>query len=120
MKNFTRKSTNINLIIWLGLTLLAASGFAGSVTVHLVGGGSFNLVANPFNIPPNNLTTLFPAAQDGHQVVTWDCTTQDYSPVQPTYSSASHTWDHNITIAPGQGFWYVNNGNDINVTWTGT
>jgi len=61
----------------------------------------FNLIANPLNNGTNSLSSLFPSAGFGDTVFT-------YNPAGGTFTSSLYlgSWDPNLVIAPGQGFWY--------------
>lgn len=68
----------------------------GYVNVDLAPG--FNLIANPLNnTTGNDLNTLIPTAEFGAAVYAFDGTA--FVP-----SSYFGTWDPNLTLAPGEGF----------------
>jgi hypothetical protein len=102
------------LLAWV---IFAASGFAGSVTINIPGGSGYALVCNPFDIPPNDLNTVFPTVPNGTTIHTWNCAAQSYS--SETYSSAAGKWTPDVTIAPGEGFFIESPGSPASVTLTG-
>jgi len=91
----------------------------GYVNVATVGGGNFNLIANPLNNANNSITNLFATAQDGDQVYRWNPVIQDLDGTIPTYSSFSHTWNPTFTLQPGEGVFYLNAGNNATNTFVG-
>lgn len=91
----------------------------GYVNVPLVGGGSYNLIANPLNNANNNLTNLFPTASDGDSILTWNVAAFDFDGTIPAYSTFVNAWNANVLLKPGQGFFYVNNGGNRTNTFVG-
>jgi hypothetical protein len=71
----------------------------GYVNVPLAAG--FNLIANPLNNTNNSLNTLFPSAGFGDAIFTWDSAGSTF--VSSLYLGS---WSPNLTLNPGQGFWY--------------
>jgi len=91
----------------------------GYVNVPTVGGGNFNLIANPLNNANNGITNLFTTAQDGDQVYRWNPNTQDFDSTVYTYSSFLHRWDGNFNLRPGEGIFYLNAGSNATNTLVG-
>jgi hypothetical protein len=91
----------------------------GYVNVPTRGGANFNFIANPLNNANNSITNLFAVAQDGDQVYTWNPAVQDIGSTIYTYSSFLHAWDGNFNLAPGQGIFYLNAGNNATNTFVG-
>jgi len=92
----------------------------GYVNVPTLGGGSFNLIANPLNNGNNQISNLFAGfAQDGDQVYQWNPLVQDLDGTIPTYSSFSGTWTPNLVLKPGEGVFYLNAGNNKTNTFVG-
>jgi len=91
----------------------------GYVNVPTVGGGSFNMIANPLNNANNSISNLFSTAQDGDQVYRWDPVAQNLSGTVYTYSAFSHTWDGNFTLNAGEGVFYLNAGGNATNTFVG-
>src|SRR5262249_54013841 len=92
----------------------------GYVNVPTKGGGNFNMLANPLNNTNNALGTIFAGfAQDGDQIYRWNSTIQDLDGTIPTYSSFSGTWTPSATLAPGEGYFYLNAGVDKTNTFVG-
>ena len=91
----------------------------GYVNVKTVGGISFNMIANPLNNTNNNITNLFKGVNDGDQISTWDANIQDVSATVYTYSAFAQNWDGSRIMKPGEGFFYLNTGNDLTNTFVG-
>jgi hypothetical protein len=95
----------------------------GYVNVPLKGGINFNLLGNPLNNTAsngNNITNLFTtAASDGDQVFTWNPAIQDLGATVYTYSIATHSWDGNRVMNPGEGFFYLATGSNVTNTFVG-
>jgi len=91
----------------------------GYVNVPTLGGSRFNMMATPLNKTNNNLTNLFSVAQDGDAIFTWDANIQDLAGTIYTYSSFLHSWDGNRNLNPGEGFFYLNSGNNATNTFVG-
>lgn len=84
----------------------------------ILGGGSFNSLGSDIPLGgsfTNGIVGI--TAQDGDQIYTWDPSTQDFSSTVSTYSDFSHTWDTDITVNPGVGFFYLGAGNNQDA-WT--
>ena len=93
---------------------------AASYSVTLVGIGTFNPVGIHLDNPAgNDLNTLFPGASDNDSIFLWDCTTQDFAPTVPTYIAGMGQWIPNLTLTPGQGVFYVNQGATRTATLNG-
>jgi len=82
----------------------------GYVNVPLVGGGNFNMVANPLNNANNGITNIFTTASDGDQIYSWNAAIQDLGSTVYTYSSFAHTWDGNRALRPGEAVFYLGTG----------
>src|SRR5215472_12747397 len=83
----------------------------GYVNVPMKGGINFNLLANPLLNANNDITNLYTtAASDGDQIFTWNAAIQDLGATVYTYSIATHTWDGNRLMKPGEGFFYLATG----------
>src|SRR5262245_9396280 len=67
----------------------------GYVNVTTLGGGNFNMMANPLNNTNNSLTNLFAVAQDGDSIFTWDANIQDLGGTIYSYSTFLAKWDGN-------------------------
>jgi hypothetical protein len=95
----------------------------GYVNVPMKGGINFNLLGNPLNNTASNgndITNLFTtAASDGDQVFTWNPAIQDLGATVYTYSIATHSWDGNRLMKPGEGFFYLATGNNVTNTLVG-
>jgi hypothetical protein len=91
----------------------------GYVNTPSVGGFSFNMLANPLNNANNGITNLFQNVNDGDQILFWNTTLQDVDPTVYTYSQFAHTWDGNRIVKPGEGFFYLNTGNNFTNTFVG-
>lgn len=91
----------------------------GYVNVPLIGGGAYNLIANPLNNANNNLTNLFPTAGDGDTILRWDAAATDFNPTFPAYSTFFNAWSANFLLKPGEGFFYVNSGSNRTNTFVG-
>jgi len=93
----------------------------GYVNTVVEGGGSYNLLANPLkntSAGGNNLTNLFSGAQPiTSQILTWDVASFDFALVQPSHNGVS--WDVNVALPPGTGFFYVNAGSTFTNTFVG-
>jgi len=93
----------------------------GYVNTVVEGGGAYNLLANPLNNTSaggNNLTNLFPGAQPiTSQILTWDVVNFDFAAVQPSHNGVS--WDLNVALPVGTGFFYVNAGSTFTNTFVG-
>jgi hypothetical protein len=83
-----------------------------------MGGGSFNLIANPLNNPNNDTTNLFRFAQDGDQIYRWNSVIQDLEGNIYTYSSI-FGWTPHFILQPGEGVFYFNAGNNTTQTFVG-
>jgi hypothetical protein len=71
----------------------------GYVNVVLTNG--FTLVANPLNAATNDLNTLFPNANFGDTIYTWDSGATTFTP-----SIFAGTWSPDVMLNPGQGAFY--------------
>jgi hypothetical protein len=91
----------------------------GYVNVATLGGGNFNMIANPLNNTNNSITNLFATAQDGDQIYRWNVGIQDLDPTIYTYATFSHTWDGNFVLSPGEGVFYLNAGVNATNTFVG-
>ena len=96
----------------------------GYVNTVIVGGGSYNLLANPLNNTSaggNNSTNLFSTAagpqQITSQILTWDVVAFDFAAVQPSFGGV--VWDSNTALPVGKGFFYVNAGSTFTNTFVG-
>jgi hypothetical protein len=79
-----------------------------SYTNVLVGGGDFTFLANNLCQGTNDtLDDLLPNVPDGSSVFVWDTASQSY--VSSTYSTLIG-WSPSLTLAPGEGFAFINNG----------
>jgi hypothetical protein len=73
----------------------------GYVNTVFKGDGAYTLVANPLNNGTNDLVSLVDAVlPNKSQVLVWDAASQSYT----TASKSGGTWNTNLTIAPGVGF----------------
>lgn len=75
--------------------------------------GNYVLVCNPLNAGTNDLNTILAGAPTGTQVQTWNTAAQDFDAATPV-KLANGTWNPNLTVKPGQGFFVVANGNFTN------
>jgi hypothetical protein len=95
----------------------------GYVNVPLVGGGSYNMLANPLNntgTGGNNISNLFAAvAADGDTLFRWNVDNYDFDAVQPLYNGLTHTWSPTFNANIGEGIWYINQNNDKTNTFVG-
>jgi len=101
----------------------------GYVNTKLVGGFSYNLVANPLNNANNNITNLFaglPGTQDGSTIARWDSSISDFQSSTYSYDAASHAWRKDggadtsgFILKPGEAVFYINQGNDYTNTFVG-
>lgn len=71
--------------------------------------GDLYLVYNPLDNTNNDLNTIVPTAPDGSSVALWNEAIQDFSTVAPLYSTFTHAWNPDSSIAPGQGFFMLPN-----------
>ena len=90
----------------------------------VVEGGVYSLLCNPLNNTSaggNNLTNVFStsagAQQPSSQILTWDVAAFDFDLVQPSFVAG--VWDVNVSLPPGKGFFYVNNGSTFTNTFVG-
>src|SRR6516164_550275 len=88
----------------------------GYVNVPIVGGGSYNMIANPLNntgTGGNNISNLFSAvAQDGDTIFRWNVNNFDFGGTQPTYSGLTHAWSSTFNLNLGEAVWYIDGGNN--------
>jgi hypothetical protein len=93
----------------------------GYVNVPTVGGGNFNLMANPLVNANNGITNLFtaPTAQDGDQIYRWNVGAQDLDGTIYTYATFSSSWDGNFSLLPGEAVFYLNAGGNKTNTFVG-
>jgi len=95
----------------------------GYVNVPMVGGGSYNMIANPLNntgTGGNNISNLFSAvAQDGDNIFRWNVNNYDFDATSPTYNGLSHTWSSTFNLNLGEAVWYINTGNNVTNTFVG-
>jgi hypothetical protein len=91
----------------------------GYVNVTTVGGGNFNMIANPLNNTNNNITNLFATAQDSDQIYRWNAGIQDLDPTVYTYSLFLHSWSGDFVLNPGEGVFYLNAGANATNTFVG-
>lgn len=75
--------------------------------------GLYTLVCNPLSAATNDLNTILAGATTGTQVQLWDVAAQDFQATTPVKLS-NGTWNPNVTIKPGQGFFVVASGNFTN------
>lgn len=82
-----------------------------------VAGGYYNALGSPFPLGGSFTNSIIGLpAQNGDNIFTWDVAAFDFAGIQPTKQPTG--WDNTqVTIAPGIGFFYINNGSDL--TWTG-
>jgi hypothetical protein len=94
----------------------------GPYTNTLVGGFAYNAVGSSAPLGgnfTNSIAGLVPG--DGDNILIWNVATTDIDPVYAVYDQAGHVWrdpssnpNPNINVAPGQGFFYVNqNANNV-------
>ena len=91
----------------------------GYVNVVIEGGGAYNLLANPLNNTSangNTLTNLIKTPGNFDQVFTWDVVAFDFNATQPLYLGS---WDNNVTLGVGKGFFYVNANSTFTNTFVG-
>ena len=92
----------------------------GYVNKVVEGGGSYNLLANPLkntSAGGNNLTNLFSGSQPvSAQILKWDVVNFDFAVVQPSFGVS---WDVNVPLNVGEGFFYVNPGATFTNTFVG-
>ena len=69
--------------------------------------GAYVLVGNPLSNGGNDLNTIIPNPPDQTVVNRWNSSIQDLDSTQPTYFAATHTWNPNSTIQPGEGFFVI-------------
>ena len=98
----------------------------GYVNTKLVGGGAYNMVANPLNNSNNNITNIFQNVPDGSSIFRWDPTVSDFQSTTYTYAAGAHVWDNGsgnfsgFILNPGEGIFFINNGgSDITNTFVG-
>jgi hypothetical protein len=95
----------------------------GYVNVPIVGGGSYNMIANPLNntgTGGNNISNLFSAvAQDGDTIFRWNVNNFDFDGTQPTYSGLTHAWSSTFNLNLGEAVWYIDGGNNVTNTFVG-
>jgi hypothetical protein len=95
----------------------------GYVNVPLVGGGAYNMIANPLNntgTGGNNISNLFSSvAGDGDQIFRWNVDLYDFDAAIPTYSGFSHTWSSTFNLNLGEGVWYIDNNSNATNTFVG-
>jgi len=92
----------------------------GYVNVPLVGGGNFNLIANPLNNANNGITNLFSGTpSDNDQIYRWNAGNQDLDGTIYTYSAFAHAWDGNFALRPGEAVFYLNSGGNKTNTFVG-
>jgi hypothetical protein len=104
----------------------AVSGMAQNVySLNVVGyvnksfpAGQFVMVGNPLQNTNSDLNTLFPNPPDSTLVNRWNASIQDLDPSQPTYHTTTHTWNPNVVIPQGEGF-FVIAGADFTNTFVG-
>lgn len=76
--------------------------------------GNYVLVSNPLDNTNNDLNTIIPSAPDGSTVQLWSVALQDFAASTPQFSTSTGKWFPTASIAPGQGFFVVANGNFTN------
>ncbi len=116
----SRHKRTAKLFGFFAAMLVTLQSVMASYTVTLEGSGSYNPVGIHLDNPAgNDLNTLFPGASDNDSIFLWDCTTQDFAPTVPTYIAGMGQWIPNLTLTPGQGVFYVNQGATRTATLNG-
>ena len=116
----SRHKRTAKLFGFFAAMLVTLQSVMASYTVTLEGFGSYNPVGIHLDNPAgNDLNTLFPGASDSDSIFLWDCTTQDFAPTVPTYIAGMGQWIPNLTLTPGQGVFYVNQGATRTATLNG-
>jgi hypothetical protein len=80
--------------------------------------GALVCVAPPLDAGTNDLNTLIPTAPASSQVLTWNVGLQDYDGTVPTYNTKKASWNPDLTIPTGSGFFVTMQANWTN-TWVG-
>jgi hypothetical protein len=91
--------------------------------------GQFTCIANPLDASVggtiaggNDITNLFPASAGipgSSTIATWNSSLNDYD-APHTFLSRSSAWDSNLTMNPGLGaLFYNNGGSDLVITFVG-